>query len=559
MGTALSRLLDACERLIQEDAALRRALVDIAELVLDRLREAEPVERGAAEPGADPRRPGEERRAADKDARPPDKDARPPDPDAPPPDGTDAPAPPQPPLKERLAVVLEQSELERTQASRRAVAERPATEQPTAHSRRDESVEQARDAEPDKASLTRLAADSAVKAEASRWVGERQRRIARNAVWEEEIAPGDREVVQHARAAGVHVWMCRPDAPVPADPSVWDTLAGNYDALADALKFTELVLEVDSSDETLEEAMVHLAAAQSALRVIVEEIDEREDETQRDAFLWLRQVTDARRIYVKRHMRLNDLADPHDWGGLRERIAGLEDAVRQQVDSRRKVHNEWGRLRYHLQRIPGSRPEDALQDWAKALDALERLVDFGVQPSSVKLRDVLVPFVDDLPDDAEPGPKALLALREVDRYLALREAQQEASREAEEEAAEPSRSDEELAVQRLLHGRAMVLIGGEERGKHKEAIARSFGLSELIWLDGASPSFTQFEPAIAREDVAVVVLLIRWSSHGFGEVKSYCDQHDKPLVRIPAGYNPKQLAHHILGQAGERLADARNG
>ena len=412
MGTALSRLLDACERLIQEDAALRRALVDIAELVLDRLREAEPVERGAAEPDQEARRPGEERRAADKDARPPDQDA-----DSPDAADVSAPAPPQPPLKERLAVVLEQSELERAQASRRALAERPPAERPVAESRRDESLEQAREAEPDKVTLTRLAADAAVKAEASRWVGERQRRIARNAVWEEEIAPGDREVVQHARAASVHVWMCRPDAPVPADPSVWDTLAGNYDALADALKFTELTLAVDSSDETLEEAMVHLATAQSALRVIVEEIDEREDETQRDAFHWLRQVTDARRIYVKRHMRLNDLADPHDWGGLRERIAGLEDAVRQKVDSRRKVHNQWGRLRYHLQRIPGSRPDDALQDWVKALDALEQLVDFGIQPSSVKLRDILVPFVDDLPDDAEPGPKALLALREVDRYL----------------------------------------------------------------------------------------------------------------------------------------------
>jgi hypothetical protein len=67
-------------------------------------------------------------------------------------------------------------------------------------------------------------------------------------------------------------------------------------------------------------------------------------------------------------------------------------------------------------------------------------------------------------------------------------------------------------------------------------------------------SFTVFEPDIARPDVAVVVLAIRWANHDYAEVQRYCDKYGKPLVRLRAGYNPNQVAHHVLTQAGERLA-----
>ena len=50
------------------------------------------------------------------------------------------------------------------------------------------------------------------------------------------------------------------------------------------------------------------------------------------------------------------------------------------------------------------------------------------------------------------------------------------------------------------------------------------------------------------------LLAIRWSSHGFGEVKDFCDRYGKPLVRLPGGYNPNQVAHQILTQIGDRLA-----
>ena len=101
----------------------------------------------------------------------------------------------------------------------------------------------------------------------------------------------------------------------------------------------------------------------------------------------------------------------------------------------------------------------------------------------------------------------------------------------------------------------MVFIGGETRSEAKEALERAFGLRELIWVATREhESFRAFEPAVARADVAVVLLAIRWSSHSHAEVQAYCERYGKALVRLPGGYNPNQVAAQILVQCGERLS-----
>jgi hypothetical protein len=58
---------------------------------------------------------------------------------------------------------------------------------------------------------------------------------------------------------------------------------------------------------------------------------------------------------------------------------------------------------------------------------------------------------------------------------------------------------------------------------------------------------------VAHDDVVAVVLAIRWSSHGFGEVKEFCEKYSKPLVRLSAAYSPNQVAYQLLRQVGDRL------
>ena len=487
------------------------------------------------------------------------------------PDTPDASEAPTESLARRMADVLSQRDEERAQATveaRRHMAEsaddgaRPATRDASARDAA-ESAEAA--AAREAAHLLRISAKARVLAAASRWVGTRQQRIARGADWASEIAPGDQTVRERVAEAGAQAWMCREDAPVPPDLHTWETLAGCYEAVADALDYVALVLEHDTS--RLDEAFLLLAEAQSGLRIIVSELDERVDEIQRAVFYWLRHQTEQRRIFVPRFMRLNDPADPAAWGEVRERIEEQDEALRGVVEQERLRRKQWGRLRYHMGRItkrsgvgdPGAAADPELvADWSKSMEAVDLLVGSGLAPSSVELRDALAAHVDALPDDVTPGKHALLALREIDRYLASREAAA-AAEGGGEDADEVPRSPEEERVRALLSGKAMVLIGGQRRPRHVAALTHAFDLSELVWLDGGTVSYTQFEAPIARKDVAVVVLMIRWSSHGYGDVKSFCDAYDKPLIRLPAGYNSRQVAFQILEQAGERLGGGVEG
>jgi hypothetical protein len=85
-------------------------------------------------------------------------------------------------------------------------------------------------------------------------------------------------------------------------------------------------------------------------------------------------------------------------------------------------------------------------------------------------------------------------------------------------------------------------------------------LSNVEWVASSEhESYRNFESYISRRDVAAVLLLIRWSSHSFGKVKSLCDRHGKPLIRLPGGYNPNQIAAAILAQASNRLGKKQGG
>jgi len=109
-------------------------------------------------------------------------------------------------------------------------------------------------------------------------------------------------------------------------------------------------------------------------------------------------------------------------------------------------------------------------------------------------------------------------------------------------------------VARLLGGKSIVLIGGLRRRDSQDALRRAFGLSSLFWIETREhQSIESFKPIIARPEVAMVLLAIRWSSHGFGEIRHCCDRYGKPLVRLPGGYSPNQVAAQILAQSSEQL------
>ena len=228
------------------------------------------------------------------------------------------------------------------------------------------------------------------------------------------------------------------------------------------------------------------------------------------------------------------------------RINGPAPARRNREKRGKELFNQ---ARYHLRRIHGDPSADHGHDWHKVADAVSELVDDGLPPSNVDLRDLVLPIADEFPDDL-PVPKNLeLVLREIDRYIAMRPAEPTVNGRDE------AMPDELQRTRELLQGRSLVMIGGERRASSAEALEEALGLRELIWIETREhQTHAVFEPFVARDDVAVVVLAIRWSSHGFGEVKAFCDKYGKPLVRLPAGYSPNQVAYHMIHQVGDRLA-----
>lgn len=397
--------------------------------------------------------------------------------------------------------------------------------------------------------LATVASRCQLKAEASRWVAARSRLPRDNG---EATSRGDELLTLARQLPDCFLWMLHHDGPGSAAPAVYDSLAGCFAATATAvLLMNDLMASPPEAQETFKRAAELTAEAQSALRAAVAATSQRSDTDQTQLYGWLRWVTGERRLYLARFMRADDQADPARWPVLGERINRLAEEVREAKDRSRKGRKLFDKVRYHATRLAAG--AGGANDWDRVIAVTDELVlTAGLPPSNKDLRDLLLPLFDTLPEGA-PLPEGFRrVLREVDRYLASRPAEEEPSPEAEF-------TDDVRRATELLRGRAVVLIGGEGRPHAKQALERALGLSELIWLTGSHSSYTEFEPSVARPDVAVVLLAIRWSSHGFADVKEFCDQYGKPLVRLPAGYGPNQVAYHILSQTSGLLARAAVG
>jgi hypothetical protein len=387
-----------------------------------------------------------------------------------------------------------------------------------------------------------------LKAEGARWAAERQRRLARQADFHTEILPRDRDLIARARALpDCYLWMCTPQAPSPSDLSLFEDLAGCFDCLADATALLRVALdEEDRTPEHVETAIDLAAEAQSSLLAALQAIDGPNDPDQLAAFTWIREIAASRHFFIRNHMRRDDMADPRHHPELAQRLEQARSRVEEQQGRKRRVHQLLNKLRY----ISGKIAEGRDDQWEGLVATTRELVTLGLAPSHPEIRDALLPVVDDLPphDDQDYPDEFRLVLGQIDRFLALH------ATAPAEEPADRTPSPSVAEVRKLLAGKVLLLIGGERRPQHQELLRRSFGLAEVIWPDAAHHmSVETFGPAVARPEVALVLLAIRWSSHAFGDVKHMCDAHGKPLVRLPGGYNVNQVASQILEQCGDRL------
>lgn len=401
--------------------------------------------------------------------------------------------------------------------------------------------------------LSLVARRCRLKGEGCRWAIRRRRLVADGAEFRTEIRPHDHTFRERCEPLdNCILWMLSSHRTLPDDGAL-ERIAACYENLAQASDLARAVhesfAESAGEDDDLEASYHLLAEAQSALRKSLIDIDDDQTDTdQFDAFKWLKIRTSEDRVYVSRHMRLNDPADPAAAPDLAERIQAISERREDQRRSQKRRSSLLNKARYHARRIADAPDSpDARADWATLLACVDELVSASIlRPSNVELRDILLPVSEAMPDDLDVPASAELVLREIDRYLATRE-------QAEPDSVPAPSPVTQRAIE-LLRGRVVVLFGGEYRPQRKSAIERDLQLKELRWVALRDhESLDNLEPEIARSDVDLVLLLKRWCSHMHEDVRALCDRHAKAYVRIPAGYHPNQIAHQFLEQASEKL------
>lgn len=396
--------------------------------------------------------------------------------------------------------------------------------------------------------LRALAQRCAVKQEGAAWAAERQQRLVQGIKQDVDLELRRQKLIEHAQSlSDCYLWMCQREAPSSVEPTLFAHLAGCFEAMMYIVILLEaLVTDEKEGNAFLEPALNLAAEAQAALRHAVTAVNGGIDNDQAKFFQWLKVVTNQRQIHIRHYMTKRNSAKPAEWAALQERIQALVTQIQTVKEIGRQRQKLFSKVRHRRTQIEKATGQDRLDDWQRLDEAVSGLIESGLPPSNLALREQLLPVLDQLPEMLELSKNFQLVLREIDRFLATR-----LPTPVEQEVSEPI--EEVLRVRTLLRGQTIVLIGGERRPAAAVALKTAFDLQELIWIEGHDQTYMDFEPHIARPEVTVVLLAIRWSRHGFGEVKAFCDRYGKPLVRLPGGYNPNQVAYTILNQIGHRL------
>jgi len=389
-----------------------------------------------------------------------------------------------------------------------------------------------------------------LKAEGARWAAERRRRrISLGTEFRRDIAPSDRQLIEQAKElSDCYLWMNRPDSPNPENLGTWDTLAGCFDTAADVVALLQLLETSGTTDKRLfKQALVLAAEAQSALRRAVDLVGGPVDLDQQRIYDWIRSHADDRRLYIERFMRLDDPADPSTWKDVVARITALRSLLDQQLRSRQRRKNLFGKLRYATAQVATGEAQGHERQWATIIQTVRDLAADGLPPSNREIRQLLLPVLEQIPDRDDLPAEVSAVLGEIQRFIDSRTDGCDTDVEAK-----PTLAVQE--VRKLLQGKKVVMIGGDSKPDRQEALESAFGLKELIWVEtNKHDSVNDFKPYVARPGVAVVLLLIRWASHSYARVQKSCNRHNKPLVRLPQGYGPNQVAEQIMRQCSDRL------
>jgi hypothetical protein len=236
-----------------------------------------------------------------------------------------------------------------------------------------------------------------------------------------------------------------------------------------------------------------------------------------------------------------------DVGAARRALEELRSESERRAKRARDQRSARNRFIYELKRFfeDPAEAEQHVRGMSRALDELH------AAGGAVTQRDFVTQVGEVL---GNAGLPSALLERSDGMALAMAMAERHEQLTDDADGESPAMPAEVMKVREVLRGRTVVMVGGDERPQHRKAIEDAFELRELRWV-ATRPHETHANivPALTRDDVDLVLLLIRWASHSYSELRNECERCDTPFVRVPGGYNPRAIAHEVLKQVGQRF------
>lgn len=427
---------------------------------------------------------------------------------------------------------------------------------------------------PDTIDLNLISERARLKAEGVRWAWTRERRIHAGADFMREIQPNDQSLVHRAKSlSNCYMWMNDPFGPRLTDQHQMETLAGCFETLAEAVALVKEVMpDRHKQPDLVKQALTYMAQSQSALRMIVRQIYDRDDQDQMESYQWLRRITQVERIYLSRYMRLDDPADPNDWVMIHEAVTRIE----QQLDETRRTNTEIKKqirkLAYETSQIAHLPADLALPRWEIVFTTIEDLLDLGISPSHPDMINPLLHIAPSIPEEVEVPDTCTAVWNYVVNVLEEKKQTEDSSKALRTRVEPGLRSvtqslktrtaelpgtpeiDSATLIKDQLRGRSIVLVSGEVREPARQALQKELELKELIWFSLSGPEdMMDLKAEISSPDVILVMVSPKAAEKAREDLIKVCESASKPLVRLSIGYGPSTVLSAIVNQAAERL------
>ena len=388
------------------------------------------------------------------------------------------------------------------------------------------------------------------KADAIRWAVERRRA--------EEVGGGNSNEL-HAREEELRArreeldecfaWMMDRYRKLPEDERML-FIAESYENVALAAESTMSLISAGILDPAPPAELLYaLAETQSALLAALSATDLRTDSDQRDLFLWLKNQTLRHRIYVDRHMKLDDPADFTSGRARGERLRKLSETLIGRREAQRQQTHLLGKLKYHITKL-GENSSPSGPDLDSICSAVAEWSEAGNPPQHPRLLEALRPLPKIL-GDVPPPP----ALGELCSCLS-------ACRETTPMPSDtPSTSRRETAVPRaaeLMKGLRALILGAVLDDSGRDQLTQDLALASVeVSPLGADASEDYVRNVVPTSGVDLVLIVTRLPEPTYEEFKRICRERQLPFVRLPGGVRTAEIAQQTMRQVG-RMLQARS-